>query len=317
MKDSGQKNRRQFLKNTALTALTVGSVPNILKSGTSNNRKNVLQIDCNITTQDLFGVGPFYTENPPTLYNARLANENEPGTRMIITGRVFDLDCSKFIPETIVDVWHANDAGVYDNEGYNLRGQMLTNEQGFYIYETIKPGKYLNGNNFRPSHIHYKITPPGFPTLTTQLYFEGDAEHETDAASSLSSGQFDATNRIIPLTTGPDGVLEGTFNIIMNGNGITSVNDIHLDKGMVYHVSPNPFTDQLTIKYGVFKRSKVSLLVFDLNGKLIANLDERILSPDKYEAKWQPDNELLNGHYFVALKINDLQVHYMKVILQK
>lgn len=318
MKTTEKKNRRQFLKNTTLTVATAGLMPAISKANPAINTSVLDQADCNITTQDLFGVGPFYTENPPVISNAKLATDDEPGTRIIITGRVFNLDCNEYIPETIVDVWHANDEGDYDNVGYNLRGQMLTNEQGFYMFETIRPGKYLNGSNFRPAHIHYKITPPGFSTLSTQLYFEGDSENETDPASSVDSGEFDATHRIIPLILNADGILEGNFDIIIDGDGIsTSTNDLHLDKGMVYSASPNPFSEELTINYGVFKRSKVSLLVFNMNGQVVANLEEKDLAPEKYNAVWRPNNDLPSGHYFVALKINELQVHYLKVLLQR
>ncbi|MFK7771983.1 MAG: T9SS type A sorting domain-containing protein [Saprospiraceae bacterium] len=317
MTEDKSKNRRQFLKNTSLAALTFGVLPNVSKASSPEKSTSESLLACDKTTEDFYGEGPFYTDNPPTIANAQLATVDEAGDKMIISGRVFNLDCSEYIPDAIVDVWHANNAGAYDNAGYNLRGKMVTNAQGFYMYETIKPGKYLNGGDFRPAHIHYKITPPGFATLTTQLYFEGDPDNGTDAASSLTSGEFNATDRIIPLTTNADGKLEGTFDIIINGDGVTSLKNLHIDKGMIYKTFPNPFSDTLTIKYGVFKKAKVSLMVFDLSGKMVATLEERILTPEKYEAEWKPDNSLANGHYFIALKINDLQVHYLKVVRQK
>ena len=103
------------------------------------------------------------------------------GTRLIISGQVYNLECSEIIPNAEIDIWHANDSGSYDNYGFNLRGKTYSNAQGFYIFETIKPGLYLNGSTYRPSHIHFKITPPGFNTLITQLYFEGDPYIPTDA----------------------------------------------------------------------------------------------------------------------------------------
>lgn len=317
MKTNEPKNRRQFLKNTSLAALGISLTPVVAKASKPKNIDNKLPIMCDETTLDLYGEGPFYTENPPTIVNNKLADEAEAGTKMIISGRVLNLDCSELIPNTIIDVWHADDAGDYDNVGYNLRGVTTSNSQGFYIFETIKPGKYLNGNQFRPSHIHFRITPPGFDLLTTQLYFEGDSDIPSDAAASVTSGQYDATHRIIPLTENADGKLEGTWDIIINGNGVTSVNDLHLNKGMIYKVSPNPFSNQVVINYGVFRTSKVSLLVFDLEGRLVANLEEKTLTAEKYEAVWSPDNSLPNGHYFIVLKINDLQVHYLKVIRQR
>ncbi len=310
------KNRRQFLKNTSLTALSLGLLSsNNLSANSSKKSKEENPLMCDKTTPDYFGEGPFYTENPPPMANQQLAKSDETGERIIISGRVFNLDCQQFIPNTIVDAWHANHAGDYDNEGYNLRGQITTNSQGFYLFETIKPGKYGNGNTFRPAHIHFKITPPGFETLTTQLYFEGDTDLGTDAASSIRSGEFDASSRIIPLTMNQNGKLEGTWDIVINGEGIaTSINDLHTDKGMIYKLSSNPFSNRLVIEYGVFRQAKVSLLVYNMRGNLVANLEERVLSPKKYEAVWKPTSNTPNGHYFIALKINDLQVHYLKAI---
>ncbi|MDA9773489.1 T9SS type A sorting domain-containing protein [Saprospiraceae bacterium] len=310
------KNRREFLKNTALSALGIGVISkNLGSEGKSTTKPAEDAIMCEMTTLDFYGEGPFYTDNPPMIEANKLAADNEAGEKMIISGRVLNLDCDEFIPNTIVDVWHADDAGGYDNNGFKLRGFTKTNEQGFYLFETIKPGKYLNGASFRPSHIHYKITPPNFPQLTTQLYFSGDDSIPGDAAASITSGQFDATNRIIDLTPNAAGVLEGTFDIIIDGDGITvGVQDIHIDKGMVYEVSPNPVTDELKIHYGVFKKAKVGLIVYDMQGREVAVLEDEVKTPEKYFAYWKPGAYTAPGHYFVALKINDLQVHYMKVV---
>lgn len=220
----------------------------------------------------------------------------------------------QFLKNTYLTTWHADHAGAYDNEGYRLRGQVRTNEQGFYLFETIKPGKYRNGNSFRPSHIHYKITPPGFETLTTQLYFAGDEDLERDPASSITSGEFDASDRIISLAINTEGKLEETFDIMLNGQVVTGGNDLHIDKGMIYGLSPNPFTDQLLIRYGIFKRERISLLVYNLLGQLVATLEEGSLAPEKYEAIWRPSAGLPPGHYFIVLKVNELQVHYSKAL---
>ena len=309
------KNRRQFLKNTTLTALSLGLLSNKTEAKSPKIAAEQALSACDKTTTDFFGEGPFYTENPPLLPNNQLASADEEGMRMIISGRVYNMDCQQYIPNTIIDAWQANNAGEYDNEGFNLRGQVMTNSQGFYLFETIKPGKYGGGNVFRPAHIHFKITPPGFETLTTQLYFEGDPDLDSDTASSIRSGEFDATNRIIPLTMNEDGKLEGTWDIVINGSGVaTGMNDAHLDKGMIYQLNSNPFSDRLVIQYGIFRQAKVSLLVYDMRGNMVANLEERILPAEKYEAIWEPDDSIPNGHYFIALKINDLQVHYLKAV---
>ncbi len=307
--------RRQFLKNTSLAALAIGILPATTKAKTIAAK--TADDECFTSTPDYYGEGPFYTDNPPEMADGQLAAADEPGTRMIISGRVRNLDCTEFLNDTIIDVWHADDAGQYDNVGYKLRGFTTANSQGFYSFETVHPGKYLNGSTYRPSHIHFKITPPGFETLTTQLYFTGDPYIEGDAAASQTDGEFNATHRIITLTTNNDGVEEGIWDIVVDGDGIVGVNNIHIDKGMIYNAGPNPFTSNLQINYGVFRESKVGLLVFNMQGQMVSTLEDRKLVSGKYTAEWKPQSSLPAGIYFVALKINDLQVHYQKVVLRK
>ena len=257
---SMKNQRRQFLKNTGLATLVTGVLgPSFLQARTRVNTP--LAVDCESTTLDLYGQGPFYTPNAPSLAEGVLASDTEAGTRLVLSGRVVSItDCIGVVQNAEIDVWHANDAGAYDNIGFNLRGVTQSNAQGFYSFETILPGKYLNGTLYRPSHIHFKITPPGFSTLITQLYFQGDPYIPSDAAASITSGQYDATNRIIPLITNSNGDLEGVWDIIIDGNGVSiGTNNIHLDKGIIYTATPNPFTDHLEINYGVFQKAKVNI----------------------------------------------------------
>lgn len=311
MDSKPDSSRRKFLKNVAIAGAGMGFLPGLAAARSTGSETTTT---CDPTTLDLYGQGPFYTANPPTLLNGQLASPNEPGTPMIISGRIYNLDCTQVLPNTLIDIWHADDSGAYDNVGYNLRGVTQSNSQGFYFFETIRPGKYLNGSQYRPSHIHFRITPPGQPTLITQLYFEGDTDIPADAAASVTSGPYDASQRIIPLTLNNGGAWEGTWDLVVDGNGIVGRSDLHLDKGMIYRAGPNPFSDRLTIFYGVFRECKVGLMVYDLEGRLIAQLEERQCRPEKYTAVWEPDRSLPTGHYFVALKINDLQVHYLKII---
>ena len=83
---------------------------------------------------------------------------------------------------------------------------------------------------------------------------------------------------------------------------------------MIYNISPNPFTDYIEIHYGVFIKSNVVISVYNIRGEIVAILDERILQPSKYSVSWNPHINLPKGHYFVSIIINDLQVHYLKVI---
>ncbi len=311
-------NRRQFLRNSSLLALSAAVLPATGRANPKQGQGATPEVTCDPTTLDYYGAGPFYTPNAPFLESGQLAATNAPGQRLILSGVVRNLDCSQVIPDTLIDIWHADDSGAYDNSGFNMRGQTHSNGQGFYLFETILPGKYLNGNQYRPSHIHFRITPPGFDTLITQLYFAGDTDIPNDAAASITSGTYDATERIVPLVENSDGKLEGTWDIMVNGEGIeTGVKDLHLETGMLYRLSPNPAMDEVEIRYGVFRKAMVGIQVYDLQGHLVADLERRELTPAKYVAVWRPEGALPNGYYFVSLKVNDLQVHYEKILLRR
>ena len=308
--------RREFLKNTALGILGTGVATTGLNSNPLRNNTKYLStfVECEPTTLDFYGEGPFYTEQPPLMNDNILAKPDEVGERLIITGRVLNLDCSEFIPNTIIDVWHADHDGSYDNDGYNLRGYTKSNEQGFYLFETILPGKYKNGSEFRPSHIHFKIKPPSFPLLITQLYFAGDDKIEGDAAASITSGNFNATNRIIELSKNADDKYEGQFDIVIDGSGLmVGTQDLHVNRGMIYSASPNPFDETVEIKYGVFQKAMVGILVFNESGQAVATLEQKEMNPEKYTVNWDVPAGLTSGYYFISIQINGLQVHYLKI----
>jgi protocatechuate 3,4-dioxygenase beta subunit len=306
--------RRSFLRNSAIAAFSLGLSP--LTAKTSTSVQNKANDTCDETTLDLYGQGPFYTANAPLLVDNQLASADEPGTRLILSGIARSLDCTSLIPNMLIDVWHANDAGAYDNTGFNLRGRTFTNEAGYYQIETILPGKYLNGASYRPRHIHFRLTPPGGPMRITQLYFEGDTDIPGDAAASVSSGNYNATERIIPIALNNDGKYEGTWDIFLNDGAVTNGPDLHLDAGMLYTASPNPFTSRVDFYYGVFRQARVSIQVFNLQGALVADLEETELQPDKYHSVWIPEANLPQGLYIAVLKVNDLQVHYLRLLRQ-
>jgi protocatechuate 3,4-dioxygenase beta subunit len=121
--------------------------------------------------------GPFFTPSSPE--RASLLEPGMAGTTMILTGYVLSTDCAP-IPNALLDFWHADDAGVYDNVGYKLRGHQFTNEQGRYTLETVMPGLYPG----RTRHFHVKVQAPNQPILTTQLYFPGEPGNQTDSIFS-------------------------------------------------------------------------------------------------------------------------------------
>ena len=117
--------------------------------------------------------GPYFTPDSPE--RTALREEGMAGTPLLLTGYVYATDCQP-VAEALIDFWQADDAGVYDNAGYTLRGHQFTDDEGRYELETIVPGLYPG----RTRHIHVKVQAPNQPVLTTQLYFPDTPENEED-----------------------------------------------------------------------------------------------------------------------------------------
>ena len=117
--------------------------------------------------------GPYFTPDSPE--RTSLREEGMAGTPLRVTGYVYSSGCDP-APNALLDFWHCDDAGVYDNEGYRLRGHQFTDEDGLFTLETIVPGVYPG----RTRHIHVKVQAAGGPVLTTQLYFPDEPGNEGD-----------------------------------------------------------------------------------------------------------------------------------------
>ena len=106
-----------------------------------------------------------------------------------MSGQVVSSEDGRPLANAVLDVWQANGKGDYENEDpeqpdYNLRGRMLTDENGRYEFRTIIPGPYEIGKGgpvegflkaidrhaWRPAHIHFKLSHDGFNPITTMLF---------------------------------------------------------------------------------------------------------------------------------------------------
>jgi catechol 1,2-dioxygenase len=133
-------------------------------------------------------LGPFYRAGAP--YRAKITPPLEKGTVLVVSGRIWGFDTRKPLAGAVLDIWQANADGRYDNDDpanppakdvFKNRARLVTDETGFYEFETVHPAPYMVGkNSWRPSHIHYLVRAAGYKTLVTQLYFKGDPHNKTD-----------------------------------------------------------------------------------------------------------------------------------------
>lgn len=179
-------NRKKFIITTALTAFSYSTFGAIIKKS-----KNKFVGDCE-TTNDI--LGPFYRPDAP--FRNDLTFEGLAGTQVLLKGKVFKADCVTPLPNTLVEIWHCNTNGDYDNDSneYKHRASLLTDEKGDYFFKTIIPGKYLNGALYRPSHIHFRVTEKNSKELISQIYFQGDPHIIKDPWASQPKAQFRILN---------------------------------------------------------------------------------------------------------------------------
>ena len=104
-----------------------------------------------------------------------LVEAGSKAARLFVTGRVLSARCEP-VPNALLDFWHADEDGEYDNRGFRYRGHQFTDAQGRYRLSTIVPAEYPG----RTRHIHVKVQAPRKRILTTQLYFPGDAGNRAD-----------------------------------------------------------------------------------------------------------------------------------------
>ncbi|MGH7333159.1 MAG: intradiol ring-cleavage dioxygenase [Candidatus Rokuibacteriota bacterium] len=165
--------RRHFLKISVgmPAALALGAAPDAIAQSQPLRPTPACPEDAGPTPRQT--AGPFFKPNSPR--RVSLLEPGITGTKIVVTGAVLSTDCRP-VARALVDFWHADDRGDYDNAGYKLRGHLFTDDHGRYRVETIVPGLYPG----RTRHFHVKVQAPNRPVLTTQLYFPGESANQRD-----------------------------------------------------------------------------------------------------------------------------------------
>jgi protocatechuate 3,4-dioxygenase beta subunit len=117
--------------------------------------------------------GPFFKTRTPQRVTLIEPGSNAP--KLVVTGQVLTRDCRP-VKGALLDFWHADEHGEYDNHGFRYRGHQFTDAEGRYRLETIVPAEYPG----RARHIHVKVQAPGGRVLTTQLYFPSERGNARD-----------------------------------------------------------------------------------------------------------------------------------------
>jgi hydroxyquinol 1,2-dioxygenase len=142
--------------------------------------------------------GPFYVEGAPGFDLGDDVANGAPGVPCLVRGTVRGLD-GEAVPGAEIHVWQADAEGKYDVQraqgGHQARGVLHANGKGEYHFRSILAEAYpipddgpvgdmlraTRRHPWRPAHLHFMIKAPGYETLITHVFRNGDGYLDSDA----------------------------------------------------------------------------------------------------------------------------------------
>ncbi|MBP7567335.1 MAG: intradiol ring-cleavage dioxygenase [Burkholderiaceae bacterium] len=143
--------------------------------------------------------GPFHVENAPHYEHGEDVANGAPGEPCIVRGSVRGLD-GEAVPGATIEVWQADAEGNYDvqyegQDEHRARGVLHAGPDGRFHFRTIRAEAYpiphdgpvgdllraTKRHPWRPAHLHFMITAPGFERLVTHVFRDGDPYLDSDA----------------------------------------------------------------------------------------------------------------------------------------
>lgn len=194
--------RRTFIKSSSLAAFSMSAFGPIHWNGKSFEGPTA-------TTTDL--LGPYYRPDAPIRSN--LIPENTTGEVLHLAGTIYREDGKSPLADALIESWQCDEHEKYDNtsDDYKLRGALKTGKDGKYAFKTIIPVPYNDGGDWRPAHIHLRISSDDHQDLITQIYFKDDPYIQDDPSSSSPK----AANRILEIKKNASGEKVINFDIVM------------------------------------------------------------------------------------------------------
>jgi hydroxyquinol 1,2-dioxygenase len=144
-------------------------------------------------------LGPFFVQAAPDKQPGDDISSGMEGDAMIVTGSVSTVD-GRPLAGAVVDVWHSDDDGYYDVQQLDkigdlaMRGRFHADQNGNFHFWSIKPAPYpiphdgpvgdmleTQGRHpWRPAHVHFMISAPGYEQLVTHVFVAGDKYLDSD-----------------------------------------------------------------------------------------------------------------------------------------
>lgn len=197
--------RRKFVRDSTLCAFGLATIGNITWDGRQF-------IGNNPTTTDI--LGPFYRPGSP--FRSDLVPPGSTGQILMVSGTIHDAVSNKPLAGALIESWQCDEYMNYDNvsDAYLYRGTQKTGKDGKYQFRTIVPIAYKDGDDWRPAHIHFRVSSASHQDLITQVYFKNDPHLAGDDAARHPQ----SASRILEISRKQDGPAVVRFDIGMSRN---------------------------------------------------------------------------------------------------
>jgi hydroxyquinol 1,2-dioxygenase len=167
-------------------------------------------------------VGPFFTEGSPEFALGDDIAGGAPGQPCWVEGTVTDTE-GKPVPRALIDVWEADDDGLYDvqytDDRVAARGHLYSDADGGFRFWAIAPTPYpiphdgpvgrllaaTGRSPMRASHLHFLVAAAGLRTLVTHIFVRGDHLLGSDAVFGVRDSLVKDFALQAPGTPTPDG----------------------------------------------------------------------------------------------------------------
>ena len=143
-------------------------------------------------------LGPFHVSGAPPLPVGGDMKRHFSGPILLAEGTIKDTSGDP-IAGAHLDIWQTAPNGLYasqddDQDTFSFHGLMTVGDDGRYAFTTVKPVEYTVPSDgpvgdilracgrhpWRPSHLHYIVTAPGYRSLVTEIFPDDDPYLDQD-----------------------------------------------------------------------------------------------------------------------------------------
>ncbi|MEP3279654.1 MAG: dioxygenase [Stappiaceae bacterium] len=178
-------------------------------------------------------LGPFHILGAPDLENGGDLKGDNEGATVVVSGTFTDPEGAP-IKGVELEIWQTADNGLYSNQDpgqtdYNLRAHLILGDDGNYRFSTVRPAPYTvpedgpagdllratGRHPWRPSHLHFIATAPGFRSLVTEVFPSDDPYLDEDAVFGVRPKLVMEYKEQTSLDKLPDGMAVKTADVTM------------------------------------------------------------------------------------------------------